>query len=134
VTEHKESYVLRKVQRGLNSMSTWCERWNIKINEEKTQTIYFSHQRRPPDSPFVNNVKYLGVIFDKRMTWRLHIETIEAKAFRTFIRLYSLFKSEGLSLNIKLTLHKALIRFVMTYACPAWEFAAETYLLKLQRL
>jgi hypothetical protein len=22
----------------------------------------------------------------------------------------------------------------MTYACPAWEFAAETYLLKLQRL
>jgi hypothetical protein len=32
-----------------------------------------------------------------------------------------------------LTLHKALIRFVMTYACPAWEFAAETYLLKLQR-
>jgi hypothetical protein len=22
----------------------------------------------------------------------------------------------------------------MTYVCPAWEFAAETYLLKLQRL
>jgi hypothetical protein len=22
----------------------------------------------------------------------------------------------------------------MTYACPAWEFAADTYLLKLQRL
>jgi hypothetical protein len=44
--------------------------------------------------PFVNNVKCLGVIFDKRMTWRLHIEMIEAKAFRTFIRLYSLFKSD----------------------------------------
>jgi hypothetical protein len=68
------------------------------------------------------------------MTWRLHIETIEAKAFRTFITLYSLFKGERLSANIKLTLHKALIRSVMTYACPAWEFAAETYLLKLQRL
>jgi hypothetical protein len=61
-------------------------------------------------------VKYLGVIFDKRMTWRLHIEMIEAKAFRTFIRIYSLFKSERLSANIKLTLHKALIRSVMTYA------------------
>jgi hypothetical protein len=87
-----------------------------------------------PGLTFVNSVKYLGVIFDKRMTWRLHIETIEAKAFRTFIRLYSLFKSERLSVNIKLTFHKALIRSVMTYACPAWEFAAETYLLKLQRL
>jgi hypothetical protein len=37
-----------------------------------------------------------------------------AKAFRTFIRIYFLFKSEHLSGNIKLTLHKALIRSVMT--------------------
>jgi hypothetical protein len=28
--------------------------------------------------------------------------------------------------NIKLTLHKALIRSVMTYACLAWEFVADT--------
>jgi hypothetical protein len=78
--------------------------------------------------PFVNSVKYLGVIFDKRMmTWRLHIEMIEAKAFRTFNRIYSLIKSEWLNANIKLTLHNALIRSVMTYACPAWEFAAESH-------
>ncbi|PNF17258.1 hypothetical protein B7P43_G05217 [Cryptotermes secundus] len=68
------------------------------------------------------------------MTWRLHIEMIEAKAFRTFIRVYSLFKSGRLSANIKLTLHKALIRSVMTYASPTWEFAADTHLVKLQRL
>jgi hypothetical protein len=57
---------------------------------------------------------------------------IEAKAFRTFIRTYSLLKSERLSANIKLTFHKALITSVVTYAFPAWEFAAETHLLKLQ--
>jgi hypothetical protein len=74
-------------------------------------------------------MKYLGVIFGKKITWRLHIEMIEVKAFRTFISIYSLFKSERLSANIKLTLHKALIRSVMTYACPAWEFAAECHLL-----
>jgi hypothetical protein len=51
-----------------------------------------------------------------------------------YIRLYSLFKSERLSTNVKLTLHKALIRSVMAYACPVWEFAAQTELLKLQRL
>jgi hypothetical protein len=132
-TKSKEGYVLRKVQSGLNSMSAWCERLNIKIIEEKTRAIYFSHQRRPLDSlltlngrniPFVNNVKYVGVIFNKRMTWGLHIETIETKAFKTFIRIYYLFKSERLSVNIKFTLHKALIRSVMTYVCPAWESAA----------
>jgi hypothetical protein len=82
--------------------------------------------------PFVNHIKYLDVIFDKR----LHIEMIEAKAFRTFIRIYSLLKSKSLSANIKLTLHTALIRSVMTqqYACLTWALAADTYLLKLQRL
>jgi hypothetical protein len=59
---------------------------------------------------------------------------IEAKAFRTFIRICSLFKSERLSANIKLTLHKAPTRAVITYAYPAWELAADTYLLKLQHL
>jgi hypothetical protein len=83
---------------------------------------------------FVNSVKFLGVIFDKKVTWRLHIEMIEAKAFRTFIRIYSLLYSERLSTNIKLTLHKALIRSIMTYACPASEFAAHNHLLKLQLL
>jgi hypothetical protein len=39
--------------------------------------------------PFVNDIKYLGVIFVKRIIWRLHIEMTEAKAFRTFIRITS---------------------------------------------
>jgi hypothetical protein len=79
-------------------------------------------------------MKYLGLIFGEKMTWRLHIEMMETKTFRTFIRIYSLFKIKRLSANIKLILHKTLIISVMTYACPAWEFVAESHLLKLQRL
>jgi hypothetical protein len=123
-------------------MATWCERWNININENKTQGVCFSRSRRPPEShltlnerniPFVNNVKYLGVIFDKKGTWRLHTEMIEAKVVRTFIRI-SLFKREQLNTNIKWTLYKALVRSIMTYAGPAWDIAACNHLLKLQRL
>jgi hypothetical protein len=59
---------------------------------------------------------------------------MEAKALRTFIRTFPLFKSELLSAKIKLILHKALISSVLTYANPAWEFASDTHLIKLQRL
>jgi hypothetical protein len=113
-TDRKEGYVQRKIQRGLDSLAAWCKRWNIKINEDKNRAIYFTRRNRPPNSlltlngrniPFVNSVKYLGVLFYKRMTWRLHIQMIEAKAFQTFIIIYSLFKSERLSSNIKLTIH-----------------------------
>jgi retron-type reverse transcriptase len=60
----KEGYVLRKIQRGLDSMVSWCKHWNIKINEDKTR------RNRLPDSlltlngrniPFVNSVKYLDM-------------------------------------------------------------------------
>jgi hypothetical protein len=79
---------------------------------------------------FINHVKYLCVIYDKRITWRLKIEMIEAKVLRTFITIYSLFRSEFLYVTIKQTLHKALIRAVMTYSCPTWKFVVDTYFLK----
>jgi hypothetical protein len=64
-TERKEGYVLRKIQRGLNSMAEWSKLWNIKIKEDKTQAIYFFSRIRSPESlltlngqniPYVNNV------------------------------------------------------------------------------
>jgi hypothetical protein len=58
----------------------------------------------------------------------IYIRNDEAKVFKTFIRNHSLLKSERLRANIKLTFHMPLIRSVMTYACPAWEFAAGTCL------
>jgi hypothetical protein len=115
----------------------------MKINEGKTQAIYVSRRRRMPEDdlqpngrniPFVNSAKYLGVISDRRMTWRLHIEKTSAKAFGTYIRTYSIFKSKHLSGNIKLIAYRALIRSIITYACPTWEFAADIHLMKLQRL
>jgi hypothetical protein len=105
-TDRKDGFIVRKLQRGLSSMEAWCERWNIKINEDKARGIYFSCSRRPPEShltlngrniPFVHSAKFLGVIFDRKITWRLHIEMIEANAFRTFIR--TLFPIQNLTIK-----------------------------------
>jgi hypothetical protein len=71
-------------------METGREYWIIKLNEGNTQGIYFSRSRRPHEShltqngrniPFVNSVKYLGLIFSKKVTWGLHIEMIEANFY-----------------------------------------------------
>jgi hypothetical protein len=97
-------------------MAAWCENWNIKINEDEIRAIYFFHRIRLSDSlltlngrniSFVNSLKYVGVIFNKKIIWSLRIQTIKTEAFRTFITLYSLSKSERLRANIKLTLYKA---------------------------
>jgi hypothetical protein len=133
MTDRKEGYVLRELQRGLTSMDSWCERWNMQINEDKTQAICFSHRRSQVEAylilkgrciPFGNNVKYLGVIFDKNymgITYR----NDHHQGLRIFVSIYHLLKIERLIVNTKLNLYKALIRSIMTYSCPAWEFAAD---------
>jgi hypothetical protein len=78
--------------------------------------------------PFVNQLK--DTILDESITWSVHIEIIEAKAFSTFIGMCPLIISELLIANIKLTLHKALIRSIIICVCPATEFAADTHLVK----
>jgi hypothetical protein len=96
------------------------------------QAICFSHRRTPVEAsltlkgrqiPFANHVKYLGVIFDKKLTWKLHTEMIATKALCIFLNINPILKSERLSVGAKL-MNKALIRSVLTYACPAWEFVA----------
>jgi hypothetical protein len=62
------------------------------------------------DITFVNNVTYLGVTFNRRMTWELHIQRTVAKTLRTYLRTYSLFKSKCSSANTKVTIYKAPIR------------------------
>jgi hypothetical protein len=85
---HKEGYVLRKLQRVLSLMAAWCKQWYIKIKKENARAIYFSHRIRPLHSlftlnghniPFINSAKYLGVIFDKKITWRLQLEAVSTK-------------------------------------------------------
>jgi hypothetical protein len=60
------------------------------------------------------------------MTWRLRIERTRAKAPGTYIRTYSLFKAEYLSINIKLIPYEALIKSIIVYACSAWEHMRPT--------
>jgi hypothetical protein len=118
-TDRRDSYVLKKLQRGLKAMEGWCKKWNIKINDDKTQAVSFSERLRRVEAhimlkgraiTFVDTVKYLGVTFDRKITWKTHIDWIVTKCLRTFLQIYSLLKSDKLSTKTKITLYKALIR------------------------
>jgi hypothetical protein len=71
--------------------------------------------------PPVIHVKHLGASSGREIKQRPH-RMMEAKAFKTFLTAYSLFKSKRLSANIKLTAHKAFTRqCTVTYAFPCLE-------------
>lgn len=64
--------------------------------------------------------------FYERITLSIRIETTASKVFSTFMPVHSLFKRQRLRTNIKLTLHKAVINFIMSHVCPAWTCVSDT--------
>lgn len=69
----------------------------------------------------MNHAKYFGVISDRGIMWRIHIAFIEVVAF-CILRVCCVFRSDWLGVSIKLTLNRAIMRSVMIYACPSWEY------------
>jgi hypothetical protein len=65
---------------------------NIEINENTHGStspidagLLSSFALNGRNIPFVNSVKYLDAIFDRKITWRLHVEVIEIKIIKTML-------------------------------------------------
>jgi hypothetical protein len=84
---------------------------------------------------WVNEARYLGVNFDKRLSLSKHIDQVRKKVAQGLGTLGSLLnRSSGLSTRNGVLLSKQLIRPMMDYACPVWRSAARSHVKKLQVL
>jgi hypothetical protein len=71
-----------KLQATINKIDEWAKKWRIKINQSKFTHITFTLckqtcptvQMGSVDLPQKNEVKYLGMHLDRRLTWTKHIK------------------------------------------------------------
>ena len=135
----------RQVQKNLNQIEKWLEKWRLTINIDKCQAVLYTkrhslYRRLPPElklngQPINWNTeaKYLGVILDQKLLFKNHINWIRARAFGRLKTLYPMLNYRShLNLKTALTLYKALLRPIITYACPVWGNASKTHIKKLQ--
>ena len=75
------------LQRDLDKLARWCAKWRIKLNLEKTEVIIFSTSQTAIRAKlalslygdllsYYPHIKFLGVTFDNRMTFRKHFKEI----------------------------------------------------------
>ena len=67
----------------------WANEWCVTINKDKSSTTLFTLSTKQKAGPIKlgnttlkneGEVTYLGVTFDKKQTWRPHIQMAETKA------------------------------------------------------
>jgi hypothetical protein len=72
-----------KLQATINNIDEWAKKWRIKINQSKSTHITFTLRKQTcptlqlcsVDQPQKNEVKYLGMHLDRRLTRAKHIKT-----------------------------------------------------------
>jgi len=87
----------------------WVQNNKLKFNENKSKVMLMSRRGRTERKEIeiyvnnktlkqVNSIKYLGIIFDNKMTFRDHINYIEEKCTKL---IFSLSKSAKITWRLK---------------------------------
>ena len=71
------------LQNSLKKIQIWLHKWRIKLNKDESAHVTFTTSKEtcPPvllnsqPIPQKEEVKYLGMHFDRRITWHKHIFT-----------------------------------------------------------
>ena len=125
-----------RMQQALNALENWTKKWLVKVNATKTTYTIFSlstkeqrvslkigTQELAPD----DNPTYLGVTFDKRLTWKPQTQKSE---IRGKARLALMKKLAGTTWGADAATLKKLyigrVRPVLEYGMSAWSNAAKT--------
>lgn len=131
----KRDNLPRHMQRHVDKVTAWLNKWKLHINPRKCQAIFFK-KRKLPTRLQVNGVpidwdthaKYLGVNLDRNLTWKKHIDLARKKMQAAYSTLAPLMTSKKLSNKVKVLLYKTIIRPTGTYASSVWGYAARTNL------
>jgi hypothetical protein len=126
-----------RIQTALDIVANWANEWCVTINREKTTAILFTL------SPNTQSVKlsmddihitmedqqtYLGVTFDKRLTWKRHIMTAEAKARRKLNIMRKLAGTNwGANEKVLKSIYEGNVRPHLEYGSSAWITAAKSH-------
>ncbi|KAK2583992.1 hypothetical protein KPH14_006452 [Odynerus spinipes] len=115
----------------------------ITVNADKSSNICFTLNKSDIPVIEINNViipqreevKYLGIILDKKLTWGKHIQETRRKMkllTKTFYWLIN--KGSKLKVNLKQQIYTSPIKPIWSYGIPLWVTASRTNIKRIETL
>jgi hypothetical protein len=137
----KLELLIRVMQEALVALDTWCADNGLEINFDKTKFMIFSRNTRNDetndalqvnmhDIEKVSEFKYLGVILDPALTFKLHLHNVEGKV--TLALGYIMSYKRQLNRRIFALMINTYVFANVDYALIVWGHACLNGLGKLQ--
>ena len=134
------------LQQDLLKLATWCAKWRIKLNPKKTKVIIFSRSLLARKAELnltlygehlkiYPQVKFLGIIFDSKLTFQKHFEDVLERCNHRYHRLRLLVnKKWGPSPATLIQIYKQCVRPIFEYGSLSTITASDNIISKIQRL
>ena len=138
---------MEATQKALFRLERWSEYWCLLLNPSKYEASFFSVDPRQSNLQtnllllgsrlrFNPTPTFLGVTFDRTLSFTKHVSLLKAKFFPRLKALRCISASSwGHSKESLSLLYKSFLRSLLTYASPGWfPFLSATNFIKLERL
>ena len=135
-TEEYATTATYRIPIVLDKVVTWAEQWYLPLTEKKQLELSSYSPKIQPgrltldDTPLKIKEQqiYLDVTFDKRMTWKQHITSVEAKARRKMNIMRKLAGTKwGANEKILKSVYQGNVRPHLEYGSSSWMTAAKIH-------
>ena len=130
-----------RMSRELAWVSRWAYKWKATFNLGKCSAMALTRKRPIPKpkvrfegkvlqvpqthEELIEHAKYLGVVLDPRLNWRVHLNMVRSKALKRMELLLRITNSRyGARHTRVLLLYKVCVRPALEYACVIWNDAS----------
>ena len=137
------------VNDDLNNLKSWLQGNKLSLNVAKTHSLVVGSRKRLKDInddrvakpsfvvgeanvSIVENIKYLGVIVDKHLSWDEQISAVTKKVSRGLGMLR--FSKKYLPIVTVQKMYRSLVEPYFRYSCPVWGVAGINAINRLQKL
>ena len=132
----------RHLKQCINRIEDWALHNGFKFSKSKTQCVHFCQLRKVHDDPelylygslipVVEDFKFLGIIFDRKLSFIPHIKYLKAKCLKALNLLKVLSHTNwGADRTVLLQLYRSLIRSKLDYGSIVYGSARKSYLMML---
>lgn len=123
------------VQRHLDKLNTYYQRWKIRVNVEKCEALFIQRSNRMrafnesahviemngTSIPFKKSVRFLGYYVQPDLKHNEHVNRMLLKANTGLHKLYPIMRANnGISEEVKIKIYVTILRPVLTYAVAVW--------------